>query len=215
MKHILFFLIAVLFSLNLFGQQETQVMIGNSVRVSDGQYLFQFAGHGTVFRKHEELEKYDIVDIITAAHVISDFIDKDITICIDEKNKIIQRIEAVLLKDNATDIAIIRVKVPKNMPIAELYLGEVQKEDLLTILIRKSDPSKPQEKVEYRFSVNTDKHIFADGPCYPGDSGSGVFKDGKLIGVLSGGWLWLKDSDKKNYTWPMRAVDVRKITIPR
>jgi len=215
MKHLFFCLLLVLFPFNLLGQQDTQVIIGSSVLVADGQFLFQFAGHGTVFRKHQELEKFDIVDVITAAHVISDFIDRDITICINEKDRIIQRIEAVLLKDIQNDVAVIRVKVPKGIKIAELYVGDANKREEISVLIRRSNFQIPQEKIEYPLSLEYDNRIFLDGICYPGDSGSGVFKDGKLIGVLSGGWRWIKDSDKKQATWPVTAIDVRKIAIPR
>ena len=51
-------------------------------------------------------------------------------------------------------------------------------------------------------SLLQSKQLFCDGFVRKGDSGSGLFDDGKLVGIVSGGWFWLERDNKT--TWPLR-----------
>lgn len=45
---------------------------------------------------------------------------------------------------------------------------------------------------------------YADILVAPGYSGGGAFADGKLFGVISGGWFW-EQHEGKTITWPTRS----------
>ncbi|MEM8678957.1 MAG: serine protease [Planctomycetota bacterium] len=62
-----------------------------------------------------------------------------------------------------------------------------------------------------------DNMIYADVSLLPGDSGGPIFKDGKLVGIISGGWFWWDDQRRRSpevtrqITWPARAANLGAI----
>jgi len=44
-----------------------------------------------------------------------------------------------------------------------------------------------------------------------GDSGGPAFKDGKLTGIISGGWFWFKEGEETNLTWPGKFCNTKPL----
>ncbi len=93
------------------------------------------------------------------------------------------------------DLAIVRVSVPDEIPVIEL-----------------SDDPEPAEAWSYDLSLNRKSYRYCitnDGSNYfdytprSGESGGPVFSGNRLVGIVSGGHIWLKE--KRNHTWPLRA----------
>jgi len=56
---------------------------------------------------------------------------------------------------------------------------------------------------DYQFSLRQNHYDYYDYSPEQGESGGGIFIDGKLVGVVSGGWFWRDDEPRK--TWPLRS----------
>jgi hypothetical protein len=52
-------------------------------------------------------------------------------------------------------------------------------------------------------------YFYFDTTVVSGDSGCGVFSDGRLIGVVSGGCFWLEENPQE--TWPVRVGRLEKV----
>jgi len=63
--------------------------------------------------------------------------------------------------------------------------------------------NKAKTRVELRRALNQKQYYYFDHTVRLGDSGCGIFENGKLVALVSGGLIWL-DEDKAQ-TWPTRA----------
>jgi hypothetical protein len=53
---------------------------------------------------------------------------------------------------------------------------------------------------------------FLDTRPIPGDSGAPIFYEGRLSGIVSGGYEWFNREDGKgSYTWPLRTATPQSI----
>lgn len=107
---------------------------------------------------------------------------------------------AVILSTNKKfDLAIIRVWSPKSAKPAEINpaccRGKV-------VAMGYPFGKYGEEKGEWLRAV--EYWAMCDMLVHPGHSGGGLFQDGKLVGIISGGWLWLRDG-REPCTWPTRG----------
>lgn len=101
---------------------------------------------------------------------------------------------AIIREWDDRDLAIVRVDVPADIePVAvAAELGE-----------KHHYWNLEKARVDLRHSISQKRtHVF-DAKPRPGESGGPVLSDGKLVGVVEGGWFWLEE---KPYTWPLRIA---------
>lgn len=112
----------------------------------------------------------------------------------------------VVSTDEETDLAVIRVWMPECMTPAELSeLNEPGTEVAIHGM-----PYGEYGTRTGKFLRNVSGYCMSDIICEPGYSGGGVFHDGKLAAVISGGWFWIKH-EGRNATWPTRAGNAASI----
>jgi hypothetical protein len=104
-----------------------------------------------------------------------------------------------VLVDEEADLAIVRVWAPDDVEPVEIHIGDIEGEVEVV-----GYPLGERGRTEGRFLRRLGKNIFADSVVMPGYSGGGAFFRGKLVGCVSGGWMWMKE-DGKSVTWPTRA----------
>jgi len=105
----------------------------------------------------------------------------------------------VVVFDSDNDIAIVRVWVPAGiqpLAVASDMLGN----PVAKIVGRHRETSGTVLRTY-------DEKLFIDAEVKPGDSGGAVIVDDQLVGVVSGGWLWVDP----NTTWPTRAGSFRAV----
>jgi hypothetical protein len=112
----------------------------------------------------------------------------------------------VIATDEPRDLSIIRVWCPEEaepVPIIEDDpAGDV------TLL---GYPAGKFGSLQGKFLRKINGSTYSDILVRPGFSGGGAFVDGKLIGCISGGWMWTKDEQERQATWPTRAGDAEGI----
>jgi len=153
-------------------------------------------GRGTVVEKSASTDGNGSLGLaITAAHVLDGEPERfGVRFSNGRRAKYCVR----LATDAEADIALIQVWVPveiEAVPVAELQADQ----DGVWMLGRDGAIRS------IRFSISNGAFCFFDSTCCGGESGTGIFQDGKLTGVLSGGWFWLEDGGAIGTTWPLRA----------
>jgi hypothetical protein len=160
-------------------------------------------GTGTVIRKVKDHtdSKYYLGYIITAAHVVTDSSDlplfsSNIRLVFrsgkSTKNASVKKIHPEYSKVPTQDCAVVYGLIPSDIkPI------EISDEDL-----------KPGDKVEFvGYGAGDFRHFSAvfsgtsanEGPqiyftwSVQGDSGGPIFRNGKIVGVIYGGDIWIKE----------------------
>jgi hypothetical protein len=96
------------------------------------------------------------------------------------------------------DIAILKVWKPEGVPAVEMS-------DEIGVETYTFD--RGWFRQSFPLSIRQRSFDYYDFCPQPGESGGGVFSDGRLVGVVAGGWFWLerKDIDEPAKTWPLRA----------
>jgi len=155
--------------------------------------------------------------VLTAWHVVQDDADGG-KIKVTYRNKRRAKGCQVVEHDDAKDVALLWVWVPKGVEPAELAASSIERGDQLELVglgggtkladcVRsfKAEASPP----------STIEKIFADVPLLPGDSGGPVFNSKhQVVGIISGGWFWWDSGLKTESgayirtTWPARASNV-------
>lgn len=114
----------------------------------------------------------------------------------------------VLVVDEEADLAIIRVWAPDDVEPAKLHDGDVDGDvDIVGY------PFGKRGRTEGRFLRLLGKNTFSDAVVMPGYSGGWAFFKGRLIGCISGGWMWMREG-KQQVTWPTRAgshVEIKRL----
>ncbi|MEZ6093247.1 MAG: serine protease [Pirellulaceae bacterium] len=132
----------------------------------------------------------------------------------------------VIEHDEAADVALVYIWVPKGVCAAKLATLPVEKGDDLEFvgLGGSSELSCCLRHFSAKASMpSSEQKIFSDVPLLPGDSGGPVFNQkNEVVGIISGGWFWwdggvtIKQQDSEtgspiNATWPARAANVGPI----
>ena len=155
--------------------------------------------------------------VLTAWHVVQDDAVGG-KIKVTYRNKRRARGCQVVEHDEAKDVALLWVWVPKGVEPAELATASVQRGDQLE-LVGLGGGTKLADCVRcFRSEASppsTIEKIFADVPLLPGDSGGPVFNSKhQVVGIISGGWFWWDSGLKTESgayirtTWPARASNV-------
>lgn len=123
--------------------------------------------------------------------------------------------------DDAIDLALVWLQSPESVPVAEL----ADTEKLLPIVDDKFE-SKPGDgliasfwgygtgklrETKGRTSFRHGGRVQSDSILFSGQSGGGMFVDGKLVGIISGGMQWHANEGKPTVTWPARCADASRI----
>lgn len=129
---------------------------------------------------------------------------------IRDRDGVIKKGATVLKGQKDIDLALI--KIPVTDFIEPVELGEVDETDIVVYNIN-WDVHKP------RLSLTQKQFYYFDFSPSQGESGGPVFSDGKLVGVVSGGWFWIErdvfDTINRRQTWPLRAPKIPKDFIKR
>ena len=155
--------------------------------------------------------------VLTAWHVVQDDAEGG-KIKVTYRNKRRARGCQVVEHDDAKDVALLWVWVPKGVEPAELATASVKRGDKLE-LVGLGGGTKLADCVRcFRSEASppsTIEKIFADVPLLPGDSGGPVFNSKhQVVGIISGGWFWWDSGLKTESgayirtTWPARASNV-------
>lgn len=183
---------------------------------------------GTIIKVDEEKTYKDYVyyEILTCKHLILDENEqeKQGKILVKFNNNLESNV-SIVRKGKDADVMIVSAYGPKGLKVAEV----AEEDDRPLIgeeLIIRGFGNNHYDKIDFSkirsFKGILTEHIYnehvniLDVPFIPGDSGGSVFKDGKIVGVVSGGFHWFsrKDIENKNYTWPAiisNLSEVRKI----
>ena len=155
--------------------------------------------------------------VLTAWHVVQDdAVGGKIKVTYRSKRR--ARGCQVVEHDEAKDVALLWVWVPKGIEPAELATASVKRGDQLE-LVGLGGGTKLADCVRcFRSEASppsTIEKIFADVPLLPGDSGGPVFNSKhQVVGIISGGWFWWDSGLKTESgayirtTWPARASNV-------
>lgn len=199
MNRFLIFLFLVLPSVVFSQDYNSIVTITSNLPDKQNNAILEAVGTGVVIGKKEDKGDGYLGYVATAYHVVQNGFNIRIKFFNGVESK-----DAVVLGDAAThilyaesDVAILLAWIPKEVKPVEI--GEVLElsDELLLV-------GKPKVFREYKGKLlKRNKHkIYIDAEVSPGDSGGPIFKDDKLVGIISGGWFWLERTDETLRTWP-------------
>lgn len=155
-------------------------------------------GMGTVIHIGEPTGKYFYGYVVTASHVCPGDSNHKVTY----SNGFTANNCTVVERNIERDIAILWVLVPAGEKTHSVREKPVDVGGELKFV------GKDRRTFTGTASVATsDKTIFSDTELKSGDSGGPVIVEGQLVGVISGGWLWIEPGR----TWPARASNVGPI----
>jgi len=165
-------------------------------------------GRATVFKVEQ-----DVAYALTAYHVVYDnpAISFNGFKVRDRLGNVVSGAK-VLRGQKDIDLAVIKFSAPENIVIAPVgEIGADAEADNLDISVYDIEwvLHKP------RLSLVQNKFYYFDFSPAQGESGGPVFSEGKLIGVISGGWFWIEapsvfDAIQRRKTWPLRAGKVKQ-----
>lgn len=180
-------LIFLIFSSFCFGQQEFVAKIINE----DGS-----SGSCVAIKKLQDYSGGHINVLATANHVVDG--SQKFVVEYQDGQRCKSGFFSVADKDN--DISLIVAWSPKEVPICEL---ELNPNGQLSIC---GYPYGFLQKQEGNFLKKFENSIYSDIITMPGYSGGGLFKGKKLVGIISGGWFWIKErNSEKKATWPLKC----------
>jgi hypothetical protein len=164
----------------LYDQTEKLIQYGSGVVVAD---LGPSQSHVGWYDNH----------VVTCSHVVG-VPAQNIQIVYRTGQKV--RFAKIVADDKENDVAILRAIGPeKSKAVAVLGVFEAGK------AYRYDGWST---RGNCRAALTNYGKAYFDGICEVGDSGGAVVDDnGRLVGIMQGGWFWLEDSKK---TWPIRAA---------
>lgn len=183
---------------------------------------------GTIIKVDEEktYKEYVYYEILTCKHLILNQENQELQgrILVKFKDNLESNV-SIVRKGKNSDVMIVSAYGPKGLKVAEV--AEEDDRPLIgeELIIRgfgnnhydKIDFSKIRSFKGVLTEHTTDEETNILNVAFiPGDSGGSVFKDGKIVGVVSGGFRWFdrKDIENKKYTWPAiisNLSEVRKI----
>ncbi len=143
-------------------------------------------------------------EAITAYHVVCD----DTTFKVSYFNGRSCSNCSLIRSDKKNDIALIRVWTPKDVPAVEI--GDVEIDDDVSIIGYPFGNFGTRDGRVLNIRVHGEEYsLYAHIHVQPGYSGGGLFKKGKLVGNVSGGWFWDKDdrasSESRPSSWPTKT----------
>jgi S1-C subfamily serine protease len=157
-------------------------------------------GRGTVVEISGELAY-----AITAYHVVFD--NPALTASnfkIRDREGTIKKGAKVLKGQKDIDLALIQI--PTTDALTSVEIGEIGQETDAAVYDIDWTLRRP------RLSLTQQKFYYFDFSPVQGESGGPVFVDGKLVGVVSGGWFWIEkdvfETVNKRQTWPLRAPKI-------
>jgi len=106
----------------------------------------------------------------------------------------------LITTDASSDLAVIRTWVP-----IEVQPAPIAAEDSNGIVEIIGYPFGSPGKLNGVKLRTIECWHMSDIEVNPGFSGGGAFREHQLVGVISGGWFWLKDCNGKQATWPTRS----------
>ena len=156
--------------------------------------------------------------VLTAAHVF-DFDRKTRGIKVTYPNGRRSKDCSIRHLDKENDLALLWVWVPESSVPASMAMREATRGDALEFSgLGGGIELTALRNFEATAADPTDgQMIYADVSLLPGDSGGPIFKEGKLVGIISGGWFWWDDPRKdagqfpQPITWPARAANLQAI----
>lgn len=192
-------------------EQEVNTPFGPAKVVTEGN------GSGVVIYKSEEEhpEHSYLVKglILTAKHVAVG--EKVVYLKAEFQDGSSYRPFKVVAKsDNSSDVAIIEGYVAKSCKALEVEseIGKIGDEVKIAGYPFNLDSKTPKYfKTKIRETEKKGKLIVCDEEIQPGYSGGPIIKNGKVIGIVSGGLLWCHEKDCTPYTWPLRAGSITPI----
>ena len=154
----------------------------------------------------------------TAQHVIEQSKSRN-HIKVEYQNGAVATECQVVLQNEAMDVAILWVWVPKGMPAAQLATKKIirgQAVEFVGLGGRSGFEQGLRHFVGIASAPTSNRKIYADQTLLPGDSGGPIFnRQRQVVGIISGGWFWWGDdripTDSGNQfraTWPARGSNV-------
>lgn len=186
------YLASVLFCFGLFGQEKSIVTIRSDVGMGRGVLISTDDGTGWGL-------------VATAAHVVEprqDGFVREFEIEFSDGQKV--KTSSYKEYNWGVDKAILRCKVPNGILATPSAFGAVAEGDKVRVYLNESCP-------EVEVGAVVGGNFFCPIKCRQGDSGSPICNsDGHIVGVVSGGWVWLERPEKTKplWTWPLRAARV-------
>lgn len=157
---------------------------------------------------------------ITSAHVVKDQLNNQESIKIQYINGKSKNNRIIAIDDEA-DLALLWVWVPNDVNAIEIADSDEGVFFHAAGLggnspLRKLRSWRGFRKLEF---PSNDKVTYFDSPASPGDSGGIVLsRTNKLVGVISGGWLWFEDKwirdvhgNPLGVTYPVRTSSLKSI----
>jgi S1-C subfamily serine protease len=188
--------IVLFFSLNLFGQEKSVALVERPDRGS---------GSCVVIDRYQQKDGGWLGYAVTAYHVVEGFP----SVRVKYLNGRSSSQCAVVATNKAADLAIIHVWAPD-----EAEPVEIQTEGPIDDVVLLGYPAGKYGVLKGKNLRKLGDNLFADILVRPGFSGGGAFTgDGKLVGCISGGWLWLRDEEDRQATWPTRAGGSQAIKV--
>lgn len=184
-------------------------------------------GSGVVVRKVRAVEGGDLSLIATARHVLLDRSETYVVtqpIFTAEYMNGQQSGRISYAHENVkADLALVWAVVPTETPVAEI----ADTPTLLSEIDDTLEPGKTQAtnlQAEFigfalgdfrrnigRPSFRHEGLIQSDATLIGGQSGGGMFINGKLVGIISGGNQWYRKNGRRTVTWPARCADAALI----
>lgn len=179
-------------------------------------------GSGVIVYKVRQAEGGKLSLAATAQHVLcrsdGETVNTEPVFAAEFDNGLRSNRVSYAAQDKQHDLALVWLICPEDIPQADIAATS----RLLPVI---NDELQPAGKVTAEFvgyghgslRMNRGKASFrykgviqSDATLLGGQSGGGMFIDGKLAGIISGGYEWFK-SDSKPVTWPARCADAELI----
>jgi hypothetical protein len=139
---------------------------------------------------------------ITANHVLIDNSQLNLgNFKIKDRDGAVRSGARFIKGDIERDIALIQITSWEGMEFVEV--GKLEEKDEVVLF------DIEWKKHNLKLSLEQSKHYYFDFIATSGESGSGVFSNGKLVGIVSGGWFWIEQDIigviQKRRTYPLRV----------
>lgn len=184
-----FFLLLTLLASQACAQQQSVAML---TEPSGG------TGSCVIVEREQDSDGGYVGLAVTAYHITGDSVNSKFKVlyfngrsCSDAR---------LLATESRSDLAVIRTWVPLEIPVATIAA-----EDGYGVVEIIGYPFGQPGKLNGVKLRTIECWHMSDIEVNPGFSGGGVFRNQQLVGVISGGWFWLKDCNGKQATWPTRS----------
>jgi hypothetical protein len=131
---------------------------------------------------------------------------------------------SIVRREDDLDVAILWVWIPKDVAAARLARRSAERGDPVEFVGLGGKGSLDEGLRHFTASASAptdEERIYADQPLLPGDSGGPIFDgDGKLLGIISGGWFWwshetmrTRNDQPLRATWPARGSNIYPLAL--